>query len=59
MTKSIEPTAEDWENARRSVANARERMMERLAQSEALQRSERERRERRRRLLRRLLLLER
>jgi hypothetical protein len=57
MTKRIEPTPEDWENARRSVesGDAREQLMARLARSEALKRLERERRERRQRLLRRLL----
>jgi hypothetical protein len=52
----IEPTPEDWENARRSIANAREILMERLVQHEARRRVEAERevarQMRRRRLLR-------
>jgi hypothetical protein len=54
--KQIEPTPEDWENARSSIANAREILMERLVQYEAHRRVEAERdvarHERRRRLLR-------
>jgi hypothetical protein len=54
----IEPTPEDWENARRSIANARETLMERLVQYEARRRVEAERevarQVRRRRFLRRL-----
>jgi hypothetical protein len=56
--KQIEPTPEDWENVRRSIANAREILMERLVQYEARRRVEAEReaarRERRQRLLRRI-----
>ena len=59
MTRSIEPTPEDWENVRRALENPRESMMEILVRNEARRRVERERRERRRRLFRRLLLLER
>ena len=54
--KQIEPTPEDWENARKSIANAREILMERLVQHEARRRVEAERevarQMRRRRLLR-------
>jgi hypothetical protein len=54
--KQIEPTPEDWENARRSIANAREILMKRLVQYEARRRVEAERevarQERQRRLLR-------
>jgi hypothetical protein len=59
MTRSVEPTPEDWENVRRSLENPRESMMEILVRNEARRRVERERHERRRRFLRRLLLLER
>jgi len=55
MKKRIEPTAEDWENVRRSLETPREHMMEILARHEAQRRVEAERRERRRRLLRRLI----
>jgi hypothetical protein len=54
----IEPTPEDWENVRRSIANAREILMGRLAQHEARRRIEAEReahrRDRRSRVFRRL-----
>jgi hypothetical protein len=54
--KQIEPTPEDWENARKSIANARDVLMDRLVQYEARRRVEAERESarqmRRRRLLR-------
>ena len=54
MAKPIEPTAEDWENVRKSLENPRERLMETLARSEARQRVAREEAERRRARLRRV-----
>jgi hypothetical protein len=55
MSKKIEPTAEDYERVQRSIENARDTMLERLARDEARRRVEAERRERRRRMLRRLI----
>ena len=57
-TREIEPTAEDWERVRESVANARENLMETLARLEAkkrLAREEAERRAARRGFFRRLI----
>jgi len=51
--KEIEPTPEDWERVRNSIANAREQLMERLVYDEARRRVEAERRERRHRFFRR------
>jgi hypothetical protein len=56
MTKEIEPTPEDRERVLASMADARERLMERLVHDEARRRVETERRERRRARLNRLTL---
>ncbi len=56
MTKEIEPTAEDFEAARKLLArDPREIFLEVTARQEARKRLAREREERRRRFLRRLL----
>ena len=52
--KEIEPTPEDWERVRDSIAHAHEHLMEGLVRDEARRRVEGERLERRRRLIRRL-----
>ena len=58
MRKRPTPTPEDWKRAKeklRDSSGTTQRLMERLARSEAYEHEERERRERRRRLLRRLI----
>lgn len=52
----IQPTNEDRERVRESVANAREHMFELLVRQEARERVAAERREQRRSLLRRISL---
>jgi hypothetical protein len=52
--KEIEPTPEDWQRVRDSIATAKDTLMDRLVRDEARRRVEAERRERRRQLIRRL-----
>jgi hypothetical protein len=54
VKKEIDPTPEDRERVRQSIANARKDLMEILVRHEAHRRVENERRERRRQLIRRL-----